>query len=199
MPELTGEDVTNYTGGRLDGENEEVQRMLAASLMLARRYCGWHVNPVIEDDTVLVDGPDSRILMLPTRKLVELTSVEEDGAAVALDKLRWSVGQPPGLFDAPVRVRKNGGGWWTSNYQGVEVVMTHGYSDAEAVDWRQAVLSCVDQLALVTANVDAGALTRKQIDDVAYSYQPYITMGAETIYSMNYIFDSYKLPAIEFM
>ena len=91
--------------------------MLDAALRAARRYCGWIVNPVVTDDAVTLDGPDSRILNLPTRKLIELTSLTENDTAVDLSTVRWSAGGPPGILERPVSVRKNSGGWWTSYYQ----------------------------------------------------------------------------------
>lgn len=77
MAELSPDDVQDFTSGRLSSSDPEVARMLEAALVAARRYCGWVVTPVVTDDAITLDGPGSRILVLPTRKLVTLTSVSE--------------------------------------------------------------------------------------------------------------------------
>lgn len=197
MPELTPADVQTFTGGRLLASNPQVGLMLKAALVLARRRAGWHVNPV-RTDTINLDGPDSRILYLPTRKLIELTSIEENGVSLNLNALSVSVGGAPG-FSEQVRVRKKSRSYWTCEYDGIEVVMEHGYTDDEAADWRNAVLMMVDQIALVTATPDGGTLTRKQIDDVAYTYQSYLTIGSDALYSMDTVFCDYELRAVEFI
>ena len=76
---LTPTDVAAYTNGRLDAEAAQV--WLDRGLAIARRWCGWQVTTVTNDEVTL-DGPGSRLLVLPTLKLVELTVVVEDGTAV---------------------------------------------------------------------------------------------------------------------
>jgi hypothetical protein len=206
--ELTATDVYDYTGGRLsdDGGTGQVSDMLKAAVTVARRDAGWHVTPIRTADTRTIDGPDSRILYLPTRKLVALTSIVEDGTALTPLETRvsWSVGGSPGFRDEPVRARKRGGGFWTAEYQGITVVMTHGYTDAEAEDWRRGVLSIVDQMAsAISVGSDIGmpgfGVTKKRIDDVDYTYGSFVSMAEDLIYSMSSIFDDYKLPSLEFM
>lgn len=175
--------------------------MLAAALVAARRLCGWHVNPIIEDDTVIIDGPGSRILNLPTRKIVELTSITEDDTVVALDSVRWSAGGPPGALSRPISVRKRSNGWWTDQYQCIEVVMTHGYTDVEAADWRYAVLSMIDEMAtLQTSGRGEPDLLSKKVDDVTYRWaDPYASAAESAAYSQASVFGNYKLPVLEFM
>lgn len=203
MAELTAADVSAFTGGRLvdDGGTGEVTRMLNAALAAARREVGWHVSPVKTADEIVVDGPDSRILFLPTRRIVELTSVDEDGTALdPATKLRWSKGGPPGLLDRPVGVRKRSGGYWSGDYQAITVVMTHGYTEDEAVDWRHAIMSMVNTMSLVTSTgVDESALVRKTVDDVTYGYQPWSAVANESVTSVESILDDFKLPTVDFI
>jgi hypothetical protein len=207
VAELEASDVATFTNGRLPGD-AATQLMLDAALITARRDAGWHVCPVRENDVVVIDGPDSRILYLPTRKLADdgITVLKEDGVTLTplADKVSWSVGGPPGLLDGPVRVRKRGRGWWSAEYQAIEVTMTHGYTEEEAADWRRAVLSMVDQMALIPVAESTGVsefgLTRKQVDDVAYSYgNPYVAAAEDMILSMAHVFADYRLPRVEFM
>jgi hypothetical protein len=156
MP-LTTEELEAYTNGRLvDGDESE--RLLAAAYAAARRYCGWPVT-LTEDDVVTVDGSGGRVLSLPTMYLVELTALSEDGMAWDVDDLHWT---RSGLVRkrgyAPLR--------WTSDFQGVEATITHGY--ASAPDFEQAVLMIAASMA-GTAREDAD-LIEKQVDDVRYRW-----------------------------
>jgi hypothetical protein len=200
MGELTAADVDLYTGGRLLASDPEVQRTLNAALVIARREVGWYVSPVIEE-TVVLDGPGSRILNLPTRRLLTLTSVEEDGTALTLTDLTWAAGGPPGLLERPVSVRKRSRGWWSCDYQAIEVVMTHGYTEDEAADWRQAILQMVDQMSVVNTSGRGDAdLVSKRVDDVTYSWSPsYTAAGEDALIGMRSILDDYRLPRLEFL
>lgn len=201
MAELAVDDVESFTGGRLAASDDEVARMLAAALRMARRYCGWSVNPVVTGFTVTLDGPGSRILALPTRKLITLTSLTEDDVVVDLATVRYSAGGPPGALERPVCVRKKSNGWWKSFYQCIDVVMTHGYTDEEAADWRYAVLSMVDQMGQVSASGRGGLdLLSKKVDDVTYRWgDPYADEAESMLHSVSNILDAYRIPSVDFM
>ena len=200
MAELSPDDVQDFTSGRLSSSDPEVARMLEAALVTARRYCGWVVTPVVTDDAITLDGPGSRILVLPTRKLVTLTSVSERGASLSLASLSATPGGPPGIT-RPAAIRKASGGWWGTVYQSIDIVMTHGYTEAEAADWRYAVLSMVDEMGQIqlsgTSELD---IVSKKVDDVTYRWADRYANAAESaLYSYNTVFDCYRLPAVEFM
>jgi hypothetical protein len=202
MAELSVVDVEDFTSGRLSSDDPEVQRMLDAALVTARRYCGWAVTPVVANDAVTLDGPGSRILMLPTRKLVTLTSISENGTALSLASLSATPGGPPGIGSRPAAVRKVGGGragWWGTSYQSINVVMTHGYLEAEAADWRYAVLSMVDQIGQVQ-RLGSPDIVSKKVDDVTYHWADRYSSAAEaSLYSFMSVFDGYRLRPLEFM
>lgn len=200
MAELSSADVQDFTSGRLSESDPEVIRMLEAALVTARRYCGWHVAPVIADDAITLDGPGSRILELPTRKLISLTSVSENGVPLGLASLSVTPGGPPGIT-RPAAVRKASGGWWGRTYQSIDIVMTHGYTEAEAADWRYAVLSMVDEMGQIqmsgTSELD---IVSKKVDDVTYRWADRYSNAAESaLYSFITVFDGYKLPPVEFL
>lgn len=134
---LTAAVVEQYTKGRLVDGDDETERLLAAGLGAARRYCGWHVTPVAEEDALTLDGPGGRLLRLPTLRLVELVSVTEDGVELDIADLYVS---PLGM------VTKKSGAWWSYNLGGIEIVMTHGFDDAP--DFDAAVLSAIDRASL---------------------------------------------------
>ena len=196
MAELTVVDVEDFTSRRLSSDDPEVERMLDAALVTARQYCGWAVTPVITDDAVTLDGPGSRILTLPTRKLVELTSISENGTPLSLDSLSAAPGGPPGR-SRPVAVRKQSGAWWGSRYQSIDVVMTHGYLEAEAADWRYAVLSMVDEMGQMhLSGSSSPGIVSKKVDDVTYRWAD---AAESSLHSFKSIFDSYRLHPLEFM
>lgn len=103
---------------------------------VARRFCGWHVTPVNEDDVVTLDGPRSPLLVLPTLRLIELGGVVEDGVTLNVANLHWST---RGL------VRKKSGANWSRNYGAIVVTMTHGFEAAEALDFTAAVSSYAER------------------------------------------------------
>ncbi len=201
MAELSVSDVEDFTNGRLRSDDPEVARMLEAALVTARRYCGWAVTPVVTDDAVTLDGPGSRILILPTRKLVALTGISEKGRPLSLTSVSATPGGPPGFTSRPAAVRKSSGGWWGRDYQSIDVVMTHGYLEAEAADWRYAVLSMVDEMGQIqisgTSELD---IVSKKVDDVTYRWADRYANAAETaVYSYASVFNSYQLPPVEFL
>ena len=201
MAELDPDDVESFTGGRLAASDPEVTRLLNAALAAARRHCGWHVSPVIEDDSVVLDGPCSRQLVLPTRKLVELTSIVEDGSVQSLNTLHWSAGGPPGALSRPVVVRKKSNRFWSEYYSSIAVTMTHGYTEDEAADWRFAILSMVDQMsaALTSGRGDLDMVSKK-VDDVTYQWaNPYAALAESAVFSMSSTLESYQLPPLEFL
>lgn len=203
MAELTAADVNEFTGGRLadDAGDGLTTDMLNAALTAARRAVGWHVSPARIADEVIIDGPGSRILYLPTRKLNDLVSIDEDGTTLdPATALRWSAGGPPGSAGRPVAIRKRSNGWWTDQYQAVTVVMDHGYSESEAADWRYAILSMVNQMAMISTGVSEDTLIRKTVDDVTYGYaSPFSAMADEAIGSVYSILSDFMLPTVEFM
>ena len=200
MAELSVVDVEDFTSGRLVSDDPEVERMLNAALVTARRYCGWAVTPVIVDDAVTLDGPGSRILMLPTRKLVSLTSISENGTPLSLSSVSATPGGLPGSTSRPAAVRKASGGWWSSRYQSIDVVMTHGYLEAEAADWRYGVLSMVDDMGqMQVSGTSSPDIVSKKVDDVTYQWDRYSSAAESSLFSYKSIFDSYRLQPLEFM
>lgn len=172
---LSADAVEQYTQGRLPADDPETARLLGAALAAAQRYCGW---PVLftEDDVVTLDGPGCSLLVLPTLRLIELTSVVEDGTELDVADLTWS---PRGL------VRKRPGSYrlgWTAEFGGLVVTMNHGFESAP--DFESAVLSAVDR---VSAEV-GGA--RSVVGPFQY---PTSAVGAAFTAYERSILDSYRL------
>lgn len=126
--------VEAFTNGRLDRDDDETERQLAAALAAARTYCGWHVSPVVSEVELVLDGPGDRLLVLPTLKITALTAVIEDGVSVDLTELNWST---RGL------IAKRGGTYWSGLFGSIRVTFAHGY--ASAPDFESVVLSAIDR------------------------------------------------------
>lgn len=164
MAELAASDLAAFTGGRLGAADPDTATVLAAALAAARRYCGWTVSPVATV-TVTVDGPGGLVLSLPTRNLIAVTAVSENGTA--LDVADLDVSRITGT------VMKYPAARWTARRGGITVTMQHGFTEAEAADWRRAVLRLADLMALDTSSSglrDSPDLVRKRVDDVEYQW-----------------------------
>lgn len=135
MPDLTPDSLSAEVLARFADE-DAAQAAIDAALAAVRRYCGWHVTPEREDELV-IDGPGTRLLSLPTLNLVELTSISESGVALNVADLDVS---SSGL------VRKVSGACWSGRYGAITVTMTHGFDDAQ--DFQAAVLSFIDRESL---------------------------------------------------
>lgn len=179
MAELSTDDVVAFTGGRL-ADDDETQRLLDTALMVARRYCGWHVSPVHTGEDFVLDGPGGIELFPPTRKIVEVTAVTSDTVDVLANTAVPA--------NAPWKIVLTTGTWSTA-YSGVEVTLTHGYTETEATDWRQAILSMVDQMGSSSGRSDAD-LVQKQVDDVIYRWN---SATEEALWAVKPILDTYEL------
>lgn len=96
----------------------------AAALNEVRRYCGWHVAPVIEEELVL-DGSGGRALLLPSNQVLELVSLTEDGTELEVAQVGVSV---TGVL------RKRDKSRWTNELGGVRATIRHGYEHAPDVE-----------------------------------------------------------------
>lgn len=188
MGELTTADVTAFTKGRLTGG--DAQRFLDAALAVARRECMWHVTPVRDQDTLTLDGPGKSLLSLPTRKLLALDELSENGVAADVTKLTWS---------ETGSVRKASGYCWSGKYRSISVKMTHGFTETEAADWRNAVLSMVDAMSQMPIPTTGGRsdneLTRKKVGEVEYMWSDgkLLELAEKAMYSVSSVIDWYRL------
>lgn len=132
--------LADYTQGRLSADDEQTERILARSLAEVRRWCGWHVTPVLEQELIL-DGPGGPLLRLPTLRVVEIDTVTDDGTELDVDTLEWS---RTGM------VRKPAGVSWTDRLSGISVALTHGFTADEAADFEAAVFSIADRISQET-------------------------------------------------
>lgn len=188
MGEISVNDVEAFTGGRLEATADETRRILEAALAVARNYCGWHVSPVREGETLTLDGRGGSVVFPPTRKIVDLIAVSSDGVEVPLTDLAVP-------SEAPWKIVYKTG-TWSVEYGGIIITMDHGYTEMEASDWRNAILMMCDQMGSTVGRPDS-ALLSKQIDDVAYRWMP---LAEQVLFEVKPVLDSYTPPlrAVDF-
>ena len=174
MAELTVDDLAARTLARYEDEDDAAAD-LAAALAGARRYCGWPVSPVQEDVEITVDGPGGRVLSLPTLNLLEVSELVENG--VAVDVTALDISRRKGT------VEKHPYGCWTSRSGAITVTMTHGFTEAEAADWRRAIVRLVDLMS-VEGLRDDPSLKRKRVNNVEYEWFEATISGDERLASL---------------
>lgn len=121
----TPEELAGYSQGKLSASDPRLVEVLAGASNAIRRYCGWHVAPVVEEEFVL-DGPGGRVLALPTLRLVEVLAASDSGRALDAGTLEWS-------HDGTIR------GYWHDRFRGVRITARHGFESAPEI--KQMVLA----------------------------------------------------------
>lgn len=155
MPELAHTNLPAAVLARFEN-NTAAQAAIDSALVAARRYCGWHVSPVQTGVVMELDGPGGRVLSLPTLSLNAVSLVTELGVAVDVTTLD--------------RSRRKGtltkqSGCWTGRDGAISATVTHGFTEAEAADWRAAILKVVE-LWSQTPDRDTADMKRKKVRDV---------------------------------
>lgn len=160
MAELSHSDLPVAVMARFDNDPAVAQAAIDAALVAARRYCGWHVSPIRVDDELDLDGSGGRVLSLPTLNLISVASVTEHGEALDVSELDRS--RRKGTLSKQF-------GRWSGRDGAIVAVVTHGLTEAEAADWRTAILDLVDKRSEVSTR-DGGDMKRKKIGEVEYEW-----------------------------
>ncbi|UYL86861.1 head-to-tail adaptor [Gordonia phage RavenCo17] len=122
-----------------------------------RRYCGWHIAPVIEDAVVTLDHLGHRVLPLPTLHLIEVTSVEDaDGNEIG--GYTWS--------DDGLLRRERG---WPQGYRSVRVTFSHGLT-ATPPGVVDVALDMVRDRVNAAANADELQVTSASLDGATVGF-----------------------------
>lgn len=181
---VTPEQVGSLSHGLLD-DSAESAGAVRSILSWVRRYCGWHVLGEITE-TITVDGSGSRLLQLPTLRVVAIASVSE---------LSWSGSED---VDTPIRDRvdftwsthgvlERRRGCWTRERRGVTVTLTHGFADADVV-LGVIVAAAARQVGAPGGNV----LSR--VGDIAYQSSGAGAAGGAAFLQSEYaVLDHYRL------
>lgn len=154
-PLVTPEEFSAWTGGKVPPGDPRLVPLLAGASAGVRRWCGWHIAPVLEE-TLTGDGPAGRLLLLPTGRLLSVLSGSNAGAAVDVDALD---------FSRAGMVELSGGGSWSGRLGAVSLRVRHGYDVADVADVAQIIKQ-------VTANALASPMgaTREQAGTVSVAW-----------------------------
>lgn len=158
LPSLvTPEEFSEWAGGKIRAEDPRVEPLLAGASAGIRRWCGWHIAPVLEE-TLTGDGPGGRLILLPTGRLLSVLSATNGGHPVDVSALDYS-------RQGMIELRDDGGTFWASRFGAVSVRVRHGYDLADVPDVAQIVKQ-------ITANALASPMgaTREQAGTVSVAW-----------------------------
>lgn len=119
---------------------------LKAAHGVVRRFCGWHVAPVI-DETLTLDGSGGRDILLPSLRVLQLTSVMNDGVDVTTQ-----------VDTSHAGILRLTSGTWTNRLGRVIVTLTHGY-ELDEVPEVAAIIAGVAKRGPNSGRVDASEST----------------------------------------
>src|SRR5690625_5819676 len=88
---------------------------VAAATQMIRDYCGWHIAPV-EEETLVLDGTGTNTLLLPSRRVVQVSQV------LVRDEPLDSAGYEWSAIGALWRL----GGVWLEAFRSIEDDLVHG-------------------------------------------------------------------------
>ncbi|MSS84488.1 hypothetical protein FYJ24_06865 [Actinomycetaceae bacterium WB03_NA08] len=149
---VTPQAVVADSGGQLKAGDPRLDVACDAASAAVRRYCRWHVAPVIEE-TITVDGSGGSVLRLPSQHVVDVLEVKVSGVPVSADQFSWSVA---GLLELH-------GKRFPKRYRSVEVTLRHGY---DYVPDLSAIASQVARFALASPM----GRTREQAGQISVSW-----------------------------
>lgn len=112
----TAEQMSERTDGIIAADRPFIGYALDVATRMIRDHCGWVVGPVTTE-TFHLDGPGSRLLVLPTLRVVEVTAVRQDD--VALDMSTVRVSRDAGMLRASSAL--------SDEFGAIEVDLRHGY------------------------------------------------------------------------
>lgn len=170
--DLAPADVEIYTGGRLPAANPQTQAMLDAALAVARNDMRWHVAPVTAGEVVTLNGPGGGHLWAPTKNIVGIHAITNDGAAVdpATGVVRDADFPNKLVINTPP---------WSRRYSGITLTWDHGFTNTQAADWRNAILALVTNIAQISVLGRSDAeLESKTIDDIDYRWAAQQALGS---------------------
>src|SRR5690625_6732539 len=95
---------------------------VAAATQMIRDYCGWHIAPV-EEETLVLDGTGTNTLLLPSRRVVQVSQVLVRDEPLDSAGYEWSA----------IGALRRLGGVWPAGSRGVEGTVEPGCYDLSAM------------------------------------------------------------------
>jgi len=108
--------MAERTDGVIAEDHPFLDYALDVATRMIRDHCGWVVGSVTTE-TLHLDGPGSRLLVLPTLRIVEVTAVRQDDVPIDMATVRVSRGSGMLRTSSPL----------SDEFGAIEVDLRHGY------------------------------------------------------------------------
>lgn len=150
---------------------------LAAAEAAVRKYCGWHIAPVIIEDLVL-DGTGTGSLFIKSLRVVGIHAAEVDGTVLDPATLEWSEAG---------YVRTSG--VWPDKLRSVRLTVEHGFE--EVPDVAQTIRDIAARAA-----ASPGGVVREQAGGVSIGFSltaPGVSGGVVLMDHERRMLDQYRI------
>lgn len=168
----TVEDLEAFLQVTIGASNASAVAAIVAASAAIQNECRQRIEQVAADELVLTVEGDRRTILLPEQPVTAVASVVEDGATLTVgDHYRWTA--------AGVLTRR--GRCWSSAWEGVVVMYTHGYAvvpdDLKGVCIRAAARAYQAGLRAAAAGGIAG-IQAEQLPDYSVTFTPETASGS---------------------
>lgn len=179
---LTAAQFSTGTGGKIAASDPRVPILLAGATAGIRRYCRWHVAPVVEAAAVRFDGPGGHLLVLPTLRLTAVGPLVERGVPLVDDvDYEWSA-------NGEIRRLR---GRWTTRYRAITATFSHGFPAEDTP------LAAIVQQVVANAVASPMGATREQAAQISIQWAqtaPGVAGGISLLERDLALLDLYRLP-----
>lgn len=174
---LSAAEFSVGTGGKVAATDTRVPPLIAGATAAIRRYCGWHIAGLAEQEfTGDCDG--SGLIVVPSMRVVSLVSLTVHGVELDVDDVEWS-------HNGEIQVPSCAPG-----FRAVTVTVEHGFESAPDVK------QIIQQVVAVAISSPFGA-TREQAGQVAMQWAttaPGVSGGLSLLDRDFQTLDLYRLP-----
>lgn len=157
---------------------DPAQDDLAAAEAVVRKYCGWHVAPVIIEDLIL-DGTGTASLFIKSLRVVNVLAAEVDGTVLDPATLEWS---EAGYLRIP--------GAWPDKLRAVKLTVEHGFDDVPDV-------AAIVRAIAARASASPTGVVREQAGAVSIGFSltaPGVSGGVVLMDHERRMLDKYRIP-----
>lgn len=153
-PLVTAQALSDATDGQVPADDPRVLPLLKGASAAIRKYCRWHIAPVLEE-SLTVDGSGAAVQHFPTARLLSIVEVTNDGVPLPV----------AGLDASAAGMIERRSGVWSCRFSGVTARVRHGYDLAAVPDVAQIVVQVVSN-----ALASPMGVTREQAGAIAVSW-----------------------------
>ena len=154
---VTPETLIADSGGGLKAGDPRLAAAAQAASNAIRRYCRWHIAPVIEE-TMILDGSGGSVQQLKSAHVVDILEMKIGGITFPPSHYAWSE-------DGLIELHSKLGQWarFPKMFRSVEVTLQHGFDEVPDLS---AIASQIARFALASPM----GRTREQAGQIAVSW-----------------------------